>query len=75
MLFYAIRPHVADFIGEPIEDTVRREIAEEVGLDVASIKYAGVSQPWPFPQMSLMCGFYAIVNGLPEVCNFSFIFL
>jgi len=53
-------------IGEPIEDTVRREVAEEVGLDVTKIKYAGVSQQWPFPNMSLMLGFYSTVHGLPQ---------
>jgi NADH pyrophosphatase NudC (nudix superfamily) len=43
--------------GESLEDTVRREIAEEVGLVVSRIEYFG-SQPWPFPH-SLMIGFTA----------------
>ena len=44
-------------VGESLEDSVRREIREEVGLEVKDIKYFG-SQPWPFPN-SLMIGFVA----------------
>jgi NAD+ diphosphatase len=43
--------------GESLEDTVRREIREEVGIDVRNIRYFG-SQPWPYPD-SLMIGFTA----------------
>jgi NAD+ diphosphatase len=43
--------------GESIEQTVHREILEEVGLRVGSLKYFG-SQSWPFPN-SLMLGFHA----------------
>ncbi len=43
--------------GESLEDTVRREIEEEVGIRVKNIRYFG-SQPWPFPD-SLMVGFTA----------------
>lgn len=43
--------------GESLEDCVRREVHEEVGLDVDNVRYHG-SQPWPFPQ-SLMVGFHA----------------
>ena len=43
--------------GESLEDTVSREIAEEVSLEVSNIRYFG-SQPWPFPD-SLMVGFLA----------------
>jgi NAD+ diphosphatase len=43
--------------GESLEDTVRREIKEEVGIEVKDIRYFG-SQPWPFPN-SLMIGFTA----------------
>ena len=50
---------VAGFIeaGETLEEGVKREIMEEVGLNVKNIKYFG-SQPWPFPN-SLMIGFTA----------------
>lgn len=43
--------------GEALEDTVRREVFEEVSVKVTDIKYFG-SQPWPFPN-SLMLGFTA----------------
>jgi NAD+ diphosphatase len=41
--------------GESLEQTVFREIKEEVGIEVADVRYQS-SQPWPFPQ-SLMLGF------------------
>jgi NAD+ diphosphatase len=47
--------------GEALEDTVRREVREETGIDVKEIKYFG-SQPWPFPD-SLMIGFVAQYAG------------
>ena len=43
--------------GENIEETVRREVAEEVGIPVAEVRYVS-SQPWPFPS-SLMIGCFA----------------
>lgn len=43
--------------GESIEETLRREVKEEVGVKVGQIEYLG-SQPWPFPN-SLMLGFLA----------------
>ncbi len=54
--FYSV---LAGFVepGESLEETVRREIAEEVGIAVTDIRYFG-SQPWPFPN-SLMIGFTA----------------
>lgn len=42
---------------ETVEDAVRREVAEEVGVSVGEVRYAG-SQPWPFPA-SLMLACYA----------------
>ncbi|MFO7647829.1 MULTISPECIES: NAD(+) diphosphatase [Halomonas] len=50
---------LAGFIepGESAEEAVRREIFEEVGLQVGRIRYFR-SQPWPFPH-SLMLGFFA----------------
>lgn len=43
--------------GESLEDTVRRETFEEVGIRVGAVRYFA-SQPWPFPS-SLMVGFAA----------------
>jgi NAD+ diphosphatase len=43
--------------GETLEEAVRREVGEEVGLAVDHIHYLG-SQPWPFP-MNLMAAFEA----------------
>ncbi|MCL2610926.1 MAG: NUDIX domain-containing protein, partial [Defluviitaleaceae bacterium] len=48
-------------IGETLEDAVRREIKEEVGLNVCNIRYYK-SQPWAFSQ-SLLMGFFADVYG------------
>ena len=42
--------------GETLGDAVRREVAEEVGVQVGDVTYAK-SQPWPFPS-SLMLGFF-----------------
>lgn len=43
--------------GESLEETVVREVREEVGIEVKNLRYFG-SQPWPFPN-SLMIGFVA----------------
>jgi NAD+ diphosphatase len=43
--------------GESLEDAVRREVAEEVGVSIGEVTYFG-NQPWPFPA-SLMVGFFA----------------
>lgn len=47
--------------GESLEECVRREIGEEVGIEVKNIRYFG-SQPWPFPD-SLMIAFTAEYAG------------
>ncbi len=44
--------------GESLEETVIREVREEVGIEIKDIRYFG-SQPWPYPN-SLMIGFTAI---------------
>ncbi len=54
--FYALIAGYVD-IGESIEETVVREVKEEVGLDIKNLKYYK-SQPWPFSS-SLMLGFTA----------------
>jgi NAD+ diphosphatase len=43
--------------GETIEEAVRREVLEEVGIAAGRVSYFA-SQPWPFP-MSLMIGCHA----------------
>jgi len=40
--------------GDDIERAVRREVMEEAGIEVGSVRYVA-SQPWPFPH-SLMIG-------------------
>lgn len=48
-------------IGESFEETLRREVAEEVGLEVENIRYWN-SQPWSFSD-SLLAGFFCDVRG------------
>lgn len=54
---------LAGFIepGESVEEALRREVMEEVGLEVGSLHYFD-SQPWPFPGQ-LMIGFFADYAG------------
>ena len=47
--------------GESLEETVAREVREEVGVELKDIRYFG-SQPWPFPH-SMMIGFTANYAG------------
>lgn len=62
--FYAL---VAGFneIGETLEETVRREVMEEVGLKVRNIRYYK-SQPWGIVD-DLLAGFYCDVDGSTEI--------
>ncbi len=54
--FYAT---LAGFVeaGETVEETVHREVREEVGLSVGGLRYFK-TQAWPFPHQ-LMIGFFA----------------
>ena len=51
--------NIAGFVepGESLETAVAREVWEETGIKIKSVRYQS-SQPWPFPQ-SLMVGFTA----------------
>lgn len=62
--FYSV---LAGFVeaGESLENCIRREIREEVGLDIRAPRYLG-SQPWPFPR-SLMLGFHAVADPNQEI--------
>ncbi|XP_070847304.1 NAD(P)H pyrophosphatase NUDT13, mitochondrial [Chaetodon trifascialis] len=48
-------------MGETLEETLSREVAEEVGLEVHSVSYSS-SQHWPFPHSSVMLGCHASVS-------------
>lgn len=48
-------------IGETAEETVKREVMEEVGLKVKNIRYYK-SQPWGFDS-NLLLGFFAELDG------------
>ncbi|XP_007478428.1 NAD(P)H pyrophosphatase NUDT13, mitochondrial [Monodelphis domestica] len=54
-------------VGETVEESVRREVAEEVGLELDSLQYSA-SQHWSFPNSSLMIACHAAVRpGQTEI--------
>ncbi|MHB9291279.1 NAD+ diphosphatase [Hollandina sp. SP2] len=55
-------------IGESFEETVKREVMEEVGLKVKNIRYYK-SQPWSFSD-NLLAGFFCEVDDSAEI-NFN----
>ncbi|MDF2802221.1 MAG: nudC [Anaerocolumna sp.] len=52
-------------IGETLEETVQREVMEEVGLKVKNIKYYK-NQPWSFSD-TLLVGYIAELDGSNEI--------
>jgi len=73
MTKYAGRPYkkyalIAGFteIGETVEETVAREVMEEVGLKVKNIRYYK-SQPWGVDS-NLLLGFFADLDGDDTIC-------
>lgn len=52
-------------IGETIEETVHREVMEEVGLRVKNLRFYK-SQPWSFSG-TLLFGFFAELDGSDEI--------
>ncbi|MFT4106731.1 MAG: NAD(+) diphosphatase [Lacrimispora sp.] len=61
---YALIAGYTEF-GETLEDTVRREVMEEVGLEVKNIRYYK-NQPWGFSD-SILVGYWAEVSGSPQI--------
>ncbi len=53
-------------IGETIEETVHREVMEEVGLRVKNVRYYK-SQPWGF-DLNLLLGFFCEVDEEAPIC-------
>lgn len=69
---YAGRPYkglalIAGFveIGESLEQALKREVMEEVGLEVKELRYFG-SQPWGFSD-SVISGFFTKLSGSDRV--------
>ncbi len=54
-------------IGETAEETVRREVMEEVGLCVKNIRYYK-SQPWGFDS-NLLLGFFCELDGADRIAR------
>lgn len=64
---YANYALIAGFVevGENLEQTVKREVMEEVGLKVKNIRYYK-SQPWAFSG-SLLMGFFCDLDGSDQI--------
>ncbi len=53
-------------IGETVEETVHREVMEEVGLKVKNLRYYK-TQPWGISAGGLLVGFWCEVDGGDEI--------
>ncbi|MBO0777834.1 MAG: NAD(+) diphosphatase [Ktedonobacteraceae bacterium] len=58
---------IAGFVepGETLEECARREVLEEVGVEVTDVTYKG-SQPWPFPHQLMLAFTVRYVSGEPR---------
>jgi NAD+ diphosphatase len=63
--WYSLIAGYAD-VGESLEETLVREVKEEVGLDIKNIRYYK-SQPWPLSG-SMMIGFIAEADETQPIC-------
>jgi len=63
--WYALIAGYVD-VGETLEETVKREVKEEVGLEIKNIRYY-TSQPWPLSG-SMMVGFVAEADEHQSIC-------
>lgn len=61
---YALIAGYTEF-GETLEETVKREVMEEVGLKVKDLRYYK-NQPWAFSD-SILMGFWAQLDGSPQI--------
>ena len=61
---YALIAGYTEF-GETLEDTVNREVMEEVGLRVKNLRYYK-NQPWGFSD-SILVGYWAELDGSPQI--------
>lgn len=62
--WYALVAGYVD-VAESLEETVIREVKEEVGLDIKNVRYF-MSQPWPLTA-SMMVGFVAEADAAQEI--------